>query len=72
MRCIKFEEVFSSLGDSFDCRTDGDEDSSLVLRSADDDAGDFILKRLSRFVTLNELSLLVFPVFELSLVSNDD
>ena len=72
MRRIKFEEIFSSLGDSFYRRTDSDEDSSLILWSADDDAGDLILKRLSRFVTLYELSFPVLPVFKLSLVSNND
>ena len=72
MRRIKFEEIFSPLGDSFYRRTDSDEDSSLILWSADDDAGDLILKRLSRFVTLYELSFPVLPVFKLSLVSNND
>ena len=72
MRRIKFEEIFSSLGNSFDRRTNSDENSSLILRSADDDAGDLILKRLSWFISLNELSFLVLPVFECVLVANDD
>lgn len=63
MARIEAKEVLSSLRHALDQRADRQKDSCFVLRAADDDAGDFILKGLGGFVRLHEFTPLVLPVF---------
>ena len=70
--CVELKEVFASLGNSLDLRTDCHKDCCLVLGAADDDAGDVVRKRLRRLVALDKFTLLVFPVFQSAQVSNHD
>ena len=69
---IELEKVLASLSHSFDGGSDGDEDGSFILWTADYDAGDFVRKWFRWLVTLYEFTFFILPVLELFLISDHD
>jgi len=69
---VKLEEVFPPLRYALNRGTDRHEDGGFVLGAAHNNTSDLVEVRLRGLEALSKFSLLVLPVFQLLVISNND
>ena len=69
---IQLEKVFTTLSNTFNLRTNSQEDGGFILRSTYYNPRDLIREWLRSLVALHKFTLLILPVLKSGLVSDDN
>lgn len=69
---IQLEKVFATLSNTFNLRTNSQEDGGFILRPTYYNPRDLIREWLRSLVALHKFTLLILPVLKSGLVSDDN